>query len=95
MALSPDGKLPATVGATGAIRLWDVRTGRAVGSPLAGHVGRVNAVAFSPEGTLLASTGKDHTVLLWDIPTRQPFAAPLTGTSAASKPWRAVRMARF
>ncbi len=33
-------------GSDGTVRLWDARSGEALGAPLTGHGGSVNAVAF-------------------------------------------------
>jgi WD40 repeat protein len=79
VAFSQDDKLLATAGATGTTRLWDVRTGQVVDSPLSGHLGRVNRVVFSPDGKRLATGADDRTVRLWNIAATQPLGGALTG----------------
>ena len=61
------GERIVTAGADGTIRLWDGRTGRALGLPWRGHAGPVTRVAFTPDGSRVLSGGKDGSVRLWDV----------------------------
>ena len=63
LALSPDGSTLATAALDKTVRLWDVRSFRRLGDPLAGSV---YAVAFSPDGRTLAGGGFDGKVRLWE-----------------------------
>ena len=68
VAFSPDGKVLASGGFDGTIKLWEVTTGRELRT-LSGHSKPVYSVAFSPDGKVVASGSFDHTIKLWEVMT--------------------------
>lgn len=80
VAFSPDGTTLA-VAESHSVSLWDVRTGRRIGKPLAVTVSRL---AFSPDGTTLATLSSNGfansaaSVALWDVQSDAELGGPVT-----------------
>jgi eukaryotic-like serine/threonine-protein kinase len=80
-AFSPDGRSVLTGSWDKTARLWDVVTGRPIGSPMA-HDGGVGAVAFSPDGNLVLTGSGDKTSRLWAAATGEPIGPPMAHQGA-------------
>jgi WD40 repeat protein len=66
---SADGRLVAAT-TTGGVRVWEVRTGRAIADSADAHCGLLTGIVVSPQG-LTATASDDHTVRIWDTVTGQ------------------------
>lgn len=80
-AFSADGRVLATGGADGAVKLWDVGTGElkrsmAAESKAPPGDARVVTVAFSPDGKVVAAGSDPRDVRLWDVETGALRRAP-------------------
>jgi uncharacterized caspase-like protein len=69
------------VEAIGQVQLWDVETGREIGT-IKGHGRAVTKVAFSRDGKLLATGASDNTIKIWDVASKRELVT-LTGHTSS------------
>ena len=74
MAVLPDGKMLAASHANDLISLWDLNSGKQLGT-LTGHGAHVLSLAFSQDGRTLASGSEDRTIKLWHLATQRELAS--------------------
>lgn len=77
---SADGQRALTADHDGAVRLWDVESGKETQS-LSGHHGTVLRAVFAPGEKWALSAGHDGTVRRWDLTTGKELGPPLALTS--------------
>ena len=65
--LSPDGRTVATTSEDGTTRLWDLASGRAIGTPLPGLPDHRLGAVFVDGGTHLVSLYDNGRGYLWDV----------------------------
>jgi WD40 repeat protein len=79
LAFSPDGKILASGGPEGFVRLW--RLDRPEYSRLPG-AGTVRGLAFTPDGKSLVSAAEDGRTIVWNLETEKGRELPRAGTVA-------------
>lgn len=67
LVFSQDDQTLASADESGAIKLWDLTSGKNKSTLNTG--GKVAALRFAPSGQVLASAGEDKTISLWDLRT--------------------------
>jgi eukaryotic-like serine/threonine-protein kinase len=66
IALNPDGERLISGGRNGAIRVWDITTGKELSTFPGAHTGSINRVQFSPDGKRIASCDSSGEIKVWD-----------------------------
>jgi WD40 repeat protein len=77
IVFTPDGRSLIFGGGDGALRLWEVASGRERHS-FAGNAGYIYSVAISPDGRTAASASNEAPVFLWDVYGRTDPQQPPT-----------------
>ncbi|HZO34335.1 MAG TPA: WD40 repeat domain-containing protein, partial [Gaiellaceae bacterium] len=66
---SPDGRRLATAGIDGMLRIFDLRTGRSIGTTRVR--GSLQDLDFAPDGRLLAAAGLSGDIAVWNVAERR------------------------
>ncbi|KAG9032395.1 hypothetical protein FRB95_001516 [Tulasnella sp. JGI-2019a] len=82
VAVSPDGKTIISGSDDNTLRLWDAKTGAAIGQIMDGHTSSINCVAISPDSKTVVSGSRDCTLRLWDAKTGATIGQPMGGHTA-------------
>ncbi len=76
--LSSDGRIMASAGVDGVVRVWDVETGEVI-QRLEGFTKDVYGVAFSPDADRLIAAGTELSLSMWNVETGEVIGqTPLT-----------------
>jgi WD40 repeat protein len=70
LAISHDGRLIATGGTAGILRIWSYESGTLISSHV-GHSGTINGVAFSADDRQIVSVGDDGCAFVWSVFTNE------------------------
>jgi hypothetical protein len=74
LGVSPDGRIVLTGDENGVTKLWEVATGKLMGT-VPGHRGHIAAAAVSPDGRFLLTGGYDHVAYAWSLVPGRPAAS--------------------
>jgi WD40 repeat protein len=66
--VTPDGRRVVSASWDQTLKVWELETGRELHT-LAGHTGRVDAVAVTPNGRRAVSASWDRTLKVWELET--------------------------
>jgi WD40 repeat protein len=76
IALSPDGKKVASGSFNGAVKLWNINTGKVI-KTWTGHTKEVRAVSWSPDGGRVVSGSYDGTFRVWNVESGKTILGPI------------------
>jgi len=78
IALSPDGKQVVSGSGDGAVKLWDIDTGKII-AKWKGHADGVRSVRWTQDGGRVLSGSSDGTPRVWDVERGETILAIETG----------------
>jgi WD40 repeat protein len=76
ISLSPDGEIVASGSDDGAVKLWNIDTGKVI-KTLTGHTKSVSSVCWSPDGGRVVSGSEDETFRVWDVENGETIIGPV------------------
>jgi WD40 repeat protein len=83
IAFSPSGRILASAGNGGVVRIWNVPTWKQIGSSVQVIAAQAHSIAFDPSGQVLLVTGTSGRTSLWSVPglhqIGKEMSANLTG----------------
>ncbi len=83
VAVATLGDTPAAVstGEDGTVRVWDLRTGAPIGTPMTGPPDELAVLAVTrvQRRPVAVTAGAEGPIRLWDLHTKQPVGQPLAG----------------
>jgi WD40 repeat protein len=80
--ISNDGRTLVTSATDGIVRMWDVASGAAIGTPLTGLEPFPDSVDMSADASTVVGADDKGNVLLWDVATGTVIAGPFPGPSS-------------
>ncbi|KIK44108.1 hypothetical protein CY34DRAFT_11278 [Suillus luteus UH-Slu-Lm8-n1] len=83
IALSPDSKKVASGSRDGAVKLWNVDTGKII-KTWTGHIKEVRSVSWSPDSGRVVSGSNDGTFRVWNVESGKTILGPI---NAGERVW--------